>query len=181
MANNLKRNLPSEPARILVIRGRRVILDSDLAELYGVPTRRLNEQVHRNRPRFPSDFAIQLSASEWQDLMSQFATSSWGGRRKPPYAFTEHGALMAASVLNSARAVDVSIHVVRTFVALREAATNSAELARRLQELETRLERRLEKHDQAIAEILRAIRELMAPAAPRSRPIGFVRGPDDKP
>ena len=103
----------STSARILEIRGRRVILDSDLAELYGVPTRRLNQQVRRNPARFPPDFAFLLLPAEWEDLMSQFATSSWGGRRKLPYAFTEHGALMAASVLNSKRAIDVSIHVVR--------------------------------------------------------------------
>ena len=175
MANTAARSIPSGSARILEIRGRRVILDSDLAELYGVPTRRLNQQVRRNPTRFPSDFAFQLSTAEWENLMSQFVTSSWGGRRKLPYAFTEHGALMAASVLNSERAIEVSIHVVRTFVAMRENLASTGELARRLGDLETRLEKRLDKHDEAIAEILRAIRALMTPPEPKRRPIGFVR------
>jgi len=115
--------LPANPAsnRIHNVRGKRVILDADLAELYGVATKRLNQQVTRNKERFPADFAFPLSASEWENLRSQFATSSWGGRRSPPLAFTEHGALMAAGVLNSRRAIEVSIFVVRTFVAMREA------------------------------------------------------------
>src|SRR6185312_1198584 len=103
--------LPANPAsnRIHNVRGKRVILDADLAELYGVATKRLNQQVTRNKERFPADFAFPLSASEWENLRSQFATSSWGGRRSPPLAFTEHGALMAAGVLNSRRAIEVSI------------------------------------------------------------------------
>ena len=179
MAKPPARKPTLEPARILEVRGRRVILDSDLAELYGVPTRRLNQQIRRNPARFPSDFAFELTLAEWEILMSQFATSSWGGRRKLPYALTEHGALMAASVLNSERAVEVSIHVVRTFVAMREAFTSTGELARRLDDLEKKLARGLAKHDEAIAEILRAIRALMTPPDPKRRPIGFVRpGPD---
>src|SRR5215467_7109474 len=107
---------------ILTVRGRRVLLDSDLATLYGVETRRLNEQVRRNRRRFPPDFLIELKPADVANLMSQNATSSWGGRRKRPLAFTEHGAIMAASVLNAPRAVEMSVFVVRAFVALREAA-----------------------------------------------------------
>ena len=108
--------------RIYTIRGVRVILDSDLAALYGVPTKRLNEQYRRNRKRFPEDFAFQLTAKETNSLRSQIATSSsHGGRRYRPYAFTEHGALMAANILNSARAVQMSIFVIRAFVKMREA------------------------------------------------------------
>ena len=105
---------------ILVLRGHRVLLDAELAALYGVTTRRLNEQVRRNRSRFPADFLFELSAEEFANLKSHFATSSWGGRRKLPLAFTEHGAIMAATVLNSPRAVEMSIYVVRAFVKLRE-------------------------------------------------------------
>ena len=105
--------------RIVVIRGQRVLLDSDLAELYEVETRRLNEQVKRNIGRFPVDFMFKLTSDEFENLKSQFATSSWGGRRKLPMAFTEHGAIMAASVLNSDRAVQTSVYVVRAFVQLR--------------------------------------------------------------
>jgi len=136
-------------SRIYTVRGRRVILDSDLAELYGVPTKRLNEQVRRNQERFPADFAFVLTGAEWTALRSQMATS---GKRSGqhskflPYAFTEHGALMAAGVLNSRRAIEVSIHVVRTFVAMREALANTRELAQRLDELERSLNERLAKH-----------------------------------
>jgi ATP-dependent Clp protease ATP-binding subunit ClpA len=165
--------------RILSVRGRRVILDSDLAELYGAPTKRLNEQVSRNRERFPPDFAFTLSSEEWENLKSQIATSSWGGRRKLPYVFTEHGALMAAGVLNSSRAIEVSIYVVRAFVAMREAIANTHELSKRLDELEKGLERRLVQHDHAIAEILAAIRALMRPPEHKGRPIGFFRPKED--
>lgn len=158
-------------SKILLIRGQRVMLDADLAELYGVETRRLNEQVRRNRERFPEDFMFQLSKEEFDILMSQFATSNWGGRRKLPYAFTEHGAIMAASVLNSPRAVEMSLHVVRAFVHLRELISGHKELAQKL----AQLERKVGAHDKAIAEIINAIRELTAPQQPaRKRPIGFA-------
>jgi hypothetical protein len=104
---------------ILVLRGHRVILDADLAALHGVTTRRLNEQVRRNRSRFPDDFLLELTAQEFGHLKSHFATSSWGGRRKLPRAFTEHGAIMTATILNSPRAVEMSVYVVRAFVQLR--------------------------------------------------------------
>ena len=112
------------------------MLDADLAELYGVETRRLNEQVSRNSERFPEDFMFQFTAEEFANLKSQFATSSWGGRRKLPYAFTEHGAIMAASVLNSPIAIEVSVHVVRAFVRLRELVAGNKELAQKLLQLE---------------------------------------------
>ena len=161
-------------SRILSIRGLRVMLDADLAALYGVQTRRLNEQVRRNRDRFPDDFIFELTPEELGDLKSQSATSSWGGRRKLPLAFTEHGAIMAATVLNTPRAVEVSVYVVRAFVQLRDLLTGNKDLARRLKDLERRLERKLAVHDEAIAEILDAIRELMNPPEPPKRPIGFV-------
>jgi hypothetical protein len=101
---------------ILVLRGQRVLLDADLADLYGVTTRRLNEQVRRNRGRFPNDFLFELTAEEFGHLKSHFATSSWGGRRKLPLAFTEHGAIMTATILNSPRAIEMSVYIVRAFV-----------------------------------------------------------------
>jgi hypothetical protein len=151
------------------------MFDADLATLYGVQTRRLNEQVRRNPERFPEDFVFQVTPAEFAHLKSQFATSSWGGRRKLPLAFTEHGAIMAAMVLNSPRATEVSVYVVRAFVQLRDTLIAHKELAQRLDELETRIERKLSSHDQAIAGILDAIRQLMTPPEPRKkRPIGFM-------
>ncbi|MEK7437947.1 MAG: ORF6N domain-containing protein [Pseudomonadota bacterium] len=138
--------------------------------------RRLNEQVRRNAERFPEDFVFQTSPAEFASLKSQFATSSWGGTRKLPLAFTEHGAIMAAMVLNSPRATEVSVYVVRAFVQLRDALLTHKELAKRLDELESRLERKLATHDQAITGILEAIRQLMAPPEPeKKRRIGFVQ------
>src|ERR1700682_3823954 len=147
-------------SRILILRGHKVILDSDLAELYGVPAKRLNEQVKRNAERFPADFMFQLSAKEHDYLRSQFATSKQGrgGRRYPPYAFTEHGAIMAATVLNSERAVEMSVFVVRAFVRLREMLSTNRQLAAKINELD----RRLETHDTTIQDIIEAIKELMA-------------------
>ncbi|HEV3410201.1 MAG TPA: ORF6N domain-containing protein, partial [Chthoniobacterales bacterium] len=124
---------------IHVIRGQRVMLDSDLAVIYGVQLKRLNEQVRRNAKRFPPDFAFQLTREEFTNLKSQFATSSLhGGKRKLPWVFTEHGAIMLASVLNTSVAIDASIRVVRAFVRLREMISANAELARNFAELEHR-------------------------------------------
>ena len=127
--------------RILVIREHRVLIDSDLAAMYGVSTRRFNEQVRRNRDRFPDDFAFDLTDQEVRNLKSQFATSSWmtcahGGRRKRPWVFTEHGAIMAATILNSPRAAQMSVYVVRAFVKLRQALASTSALARRMEALE---------------------------------------------
>jgi len=164
-------------SRIVTLRGQRVILDADLAALYGIETRRLNEQVRRNAERFPADFMFTLGQDEWEALRSQIATLNTGRgqhRKYLPYVFTEHGAIMAATVLNSTRAVEVSIFVVRAFVQLRELLAGHKELAKRLDELETRIERKLMTHDQTITNILDAIRQLMAPPpAPKKRPIGF--------
>jgi hypothetical protein len=168
---------------IRMIRGQRVLIDSELAALYGVTTKRLNEQVKRNSRRFPADFMFQLNLEEVAGLRSQFATSkgsdSRGGRRYRPYAFTEHGAIQAANVLNSARAVEMSIYVVRAFVQLRELLASNVELARRLDVLEARIEKKLTGHDEAIAAMLSAIRQLMnSPAHPR-RGIGFTADLED--
>lgn len=161
---------------ILVIRGVRVVLDADLADLYGVPTKRLNEQIKRNLDRFPGDFMFRLTRAEVEALnRSQFATGSQKHRdpRYPPFAFTEHGAIQAANVLNSHRAVEMGVYVVRAFVQLRELLATNKELAARLNELE----HRLSSHDQAITGLIHSIRELMtAPAEQPKRPIGFVIG-----
>lgn len=165
--------------RILLIRGQRVMMDYDLAALYGVTTARLNEQVRRNAGRFPEDFMFQLGKQEFAALMSQIATSNSGrgGRRKPPYAFTEHGAIMAASVLSSPRAVEVSVHVVRAFVRLRELLASNKELAKKLDELE----HKLSSHDRTIVQLVSAIRDLMAlPEPKRKRPIGFGSWEENK-
>ncbi len=162
---------------ILVLRGHKVLLDTELAALYGVTTKRLNEQVKRNAERFPEDFLFRLSAAEVEMLnRSQIATGSQKHRnpRFPPYAFTEHGAIMAAMILNSPRAVEMSVYVVRAFVHLRELLSSNRELARRFAQLETRLDKKLTEHDLAIAAILSAIRELMNPPPPKRRPIGFT-------
>ncbi|MCU0914888.1 MAG: ORF6N domain-containing protein [Planctomycetes bacterium] len=160
--------------RILTIRGQRVILDADLAQLYGVTTSRLNEQVKRNRERFPADFAFRLNWEESDNLKSHFATSSssWGGRRKLPYAFTEHGAIMAASVLSSPQAVQTSIFVVRAFVQLRQMLVPYKELMARLE----CLEKTVGTHDRQITAIVAAIRQLMPPPEePPREPFGFRR------
>ncbi len=179
--------LESISARILVLRKQKVLLDSDLAKLYGVETRRLNEQVKRNRERFPQDFISELGADEFRNLKSQFATSSWGGRRKLPLAFTEHGAIMAATILNSPRAVEVSVYVVRAFVQLRELAVTHRDLARRLAELEEKTEALALQQDSLahntrvqLKQVFEAIRQLMTPPDPPRRPIGFVIEKDDK-
>lgn len=173
--------------RIVMIRGRKVLMDADVAFLYGVPTKRLNEQVRRNLGRFPEDFMFRLNDEEFEALRSQFATSSQGGRRYAPYAFTEHGALMAATVLNSARAVDLGIYVVRAFVQLRETFTQHKDLAAKLAELERKTEALALRQDTLatntrtqLKQVFEAIRELMAPEQPTSRPIGFVTGESRK-
>ena len=174
------RKISSIESAIYLLRGQRVMLDSDLAAIYGVSTRQLNQQLKRNRSRFPDDFAFQLSAEEFRNLKSQIATSSLmsqsvtssghGGRRKLPWAFTEHGALMLASVLNSEVAVQASVRVVRAFVKLREMIAANAQLAAKLEELE----RRFDSHDEAIANLFATLKQLVEPSeAPKKREIGF--------
>jgi len=141
------------------VRGKKVILDSDLAQLYQVTTKRLNEQIKRNRDRFPEDFLFRLTQEEDDSLRSQIATSKvkQGGRRYLPYAFTEHGVLMAANVLNSQRAIDSSIFVVRTFIKLRELAITYKDLAKKL----NALEKKVSKQDTTIGSVIRACLQLV--------------------
>jgi hypothetical protein len=157
---------------IYEIRNEPVMLDSDLAVLYGVTTKKLNQAVKRNLGRFPSDFCFQLTAEEFENLRCQIGTStSYGGRRYVPYAFTEHGAIMAASVLSSPRAVEVSVFVVRAFVKLREFAVSHKEFAKKLADLE----KKFGTHDEAIRQIIATIRQLTSPPVepkPKRR-IGF--------
>jgi hypothetical protein len=172
--------LPSERIErsILLIRGHKVMLDADLAVLYGVSVGRLNEAVKRNRERFPDDFMFQLSPTEFHNLKlqigdpnlkSQIAISSsdWGGRRHPPYAFTEQGVAMLSGVLKSKRAVKVNIEIMRAFVRLRELMATHKDLVRRLNEME-------KKYDAQFKVVFDAIRELMASPEPNKRKIGFL-------
>lgn len=161
--------------RIIVLRGHRVILDEDLAAFYGVITKSLNQAVKRNADRFPADFRFQLNHEEVASLKSQIVTSNVGrgGRRKLPFAFTEHGALMAANVLNSPHAVQMSIVVVRAFFALRRMILDHRTLSMKLAELDDRVG----AHDERLTEIIEAIRQLTTPAGPvHGRKIGFNPG-----
>lgn len=161
--------------RILFLRGQRVILDEDLAAVFGVSTKRLNEQIRRNPKRFPEDFLFQLSDQEVSDLRSQFATSKEGrgGRRYKPYAFTEHGAVMAANILNSPIAIQASVIVVRAFIKLREAFIDQADLKRRLAEIERRVAKGFSEHEQELREIRFLISELQKPEPPKKNRLGF--------
>jgi hypothetical protein len=174
---------------IRTVRGARVILDSDLAKIYGVPTFRFNEAIKRNRHRFPPDFMFQLTREEFNSLKSQIAMSKRqkssqiamsktgrGGRRTLPYAFTEHGALQAANVLRSSRAVQMSVFVIRAFVKMRETLRAAPELARKLAALEKKLTARLDVHEAAIVHVLQEVMQILnpPPIAPPQRPqIGF--------
>ena len=164
-------SIPEIENKIYLIRNDKVMLDSDLAELYGVTTKRLNQQVGRNLHRFPKDFMFRLTKKEYRNLRLQFATSSsdHGGRRTPPHVFTEHGAIMLASVLNSERAIETSILVVRAFVRFREMISERKEIAKKI----TELEKRLAGHDNDIQAIVATIRQLMTTPSPRKRQIGF--------
>jgi phage regulator Rha-like protein len=147
------------------------MIDSDLAHLYCVPTKVFNQAVKRNLNRFPKDFMFRLTVKEAEILRSQFVTSSWGGRRTPPYAFTEQGVAMLSSVLNSERAVQVNIAIMRAFVKLREILTTHRELAQKIEELE----KKYRQHDTRIQAIFDAIRQLLEPPpVPPKRRIGFV-------
>jgi hypothetical protein len=175
MAADKRREVSIPPERIeksiLFIRGEKVLLDADLAELYGVETKVLTRAVRRNLDRFPADFMFRLSGEEFQDLRRHFGTSSqWGGRRYPPYAFTEQGVAMLSSVLHSSRAVRVNVEIMRTFVRLRRMIASHVELSRKLAALE-------QKYDAQFRVVFDAIRELMEPPEPavKRRRIGFGR------
>ncbi|MBI5210746.1 MAG: ORF6N domain-containing protein [Elusimicrobia bacterium] len=185
MTSNTLIPLESIERRIYLLRGHKVMLDSDLAALYGVGTRRLNEQVRRNLQRFPPDFMFRLTLEECRHLMSQIATSSsgWGGRRKLPLVFTQEGVAMLSGVLNSKRAIQVNIAIMRAFVRLREVLVTHKDLAKRLEDIE----RHLSGHDaelgmQAakIRAVFRALRRLMDPPAKQKRQIGFLPHPSQK-
>lgn len=175
-------------SRILSLRGQRVMLDADLAELYGVQTKVLVQAVKRNAVRFPEDFMFQMSAGEFAALRSQTVTSNTGrgGRRTAPYAFTEQGVAMLSSVLGSPRAIAVNIEIMRTFVRVRALALTHADLAKRLGELEAKTEMLAAQHDSSsrstrlqLEQVFEALRQLMTPPDPVKRPIGFVT-PQDK-
>lgn len=152
--------------KIFLIRGQKVMFDKDLAELYGVETKYLTRQVRRNIDRFPSDFLLPLTMQEIAILKRQFGTSSWGGTRKPPFAFTEHGILMLSSVLNSKRAIQVNIQIMRTFTQLREMLTGNKELKRKIEEME-------KKYDHQFQIVFKAIKELLEPPTKSKPPTGF--------
>lgn len=156
-------------SRIYLIRGEKVMLDSDLAELYGVPTSRLNEQLKRNRDRFPEDFAFQLNFEEFEALMSQIAISNAGrgGRRKLPWVFTEHGVAMLSSVLRSKKAAQINIEIIRAFVKLREILATHRDLARKV-----------EQHDRQIAVLFDSLQKLLVPPASKKNPIGYIHPKD---
>lgn len=155
--------------KILLSRGQKVLLDKDLADLYNVETRNLNKAVARNISRFPRDFRFRLTHEEFDNLKFHFGTSSWGGTRKLPYAFTEQGVAMLSSVLRSERAVQVNIAIMRTFVKLREILTTNNELAEKLNELELKID----DHDDQISSIFEAIKHLLEPDNKKQRKIGF--------
>lgn len=174
-------------SRILVLRQQRVMLDADLAESYGVPTKVLIQAVKRNQERFPADFMFQLENQDVTALRSQIVTSKTGrgGRRTAPYAFTEQGVAMLSSVLNSPRAVAVNIEIMRTFVRVRALASTHSDLAQRLSELEEKAAALALQHDALahntraqLKQVFEAIRQLMAPPDPPRQPIGFVK-PDE--
>jgi hypothetical protein len=152
--------------RIFLIRGHRVMLDADLAKIYGVTTKTLNQSVKRNKQRFPADFMFQLDADEFLNLKSQTVTSSWGGRRYPPYVFTEQGVAMLSSVLKSDRAIHANIEIMRAFIRLRQMLASNAELSRRVDELE-------KKYDSQFRIVFEAIRQILTPPDSKRRSIGF--------
>ena len=167
---------------ILFLRERKVLLDEDLAALYGIATGVLLQSVKRNPSRFPHDFMFQLTSAEWGFLRSQNVISKLkrGGRRYPPYAFTEQGVAMLSSVLNGERAIAVNIQIMRAFVLMREMLASNANLARKLAELEANIEKKLANHDDAIAAILSSIRGLMHLPKPTRRGIGFTADLDEE-
>ncbi len=161
--------------KIYLLRKQKVMLDEDLAELYQVETKRLNEQVKRNIQRFPEDFMFQLTAQEFENLKSQFATSSWGGRRKLPYAFTEQGVAMLSSVLNSETAIRVNIQIIRVFTKMRELLLTHKDILLQLE----KIEKKLTSHDEDIALIFEYLKQLLHPPQTPRRKIGFRRNDEE--
>ncbi|MBM2815364.1 MAG: hypothetical protein HW421_2126 [Ignavibacteria bacterium] len=161
-------------SKIFLIRGERVMLDSDLAQIYGVSTTRLNEQTKRNIDRFPPDFMFELTKEEFENLISQNAISRWGGRRKLPKVFTEHGAIMLASVLNSDIAVKASIQVVRVFIKLREFVLMSKEITKKLEEFEAKTDKHLLEHDKLFQVVFDTLKKVLTQDEKPKKPIGFI-------
>jgi hypothetical protein len=155
--------------RIYMIRGMKVMLDSDLAELYEVETKRINEQVKRNLSRFPTDFMFQLNEREFENLRSQFATSSWGGRRTFPYVFTEHGVLMLSSVLNSQKAIEVNIQIMRIFIRMRSALLENQALINKIEQIE----QQTTQNSEDIQYVFRVVKELIHKKAEPRKRLGF--------
>ena len=183
MSRSIKKNVVSVEiiqSKIYLIRGHKVMFDKDLAELYGVETKRFNEQVKRNAQRFPEDFMFQLTFQEYKNLRSQFATSSWGGRRYMPLVFTEQGVAMLSSVINSDRAIEVNIQIMRVFVRLKELVMSHKDLARKIEDLE----RKFGDHDAKIIHLFNEIRRLLAMSEPldnyKRTKIGFVMDGHEK-
>ena len=172
MAKNI--SLPEESIfkKIIVMREQKVLLDSDLAELYGVPTKVLKQAVRRNMDRFPDDFMFELSAKEWRDLRSQIVTSSWGGKRYSPFAFTEQGVAMLSSILGSPKAIAVNIQIMRVFVKMRQLITSYKGLLEKIEKLEAN-DSEKNKH---IKNIYNLIKELLEPTVKNRKPIGFKIG-----
>jgi hypothetical protein len=175
-----KRIAPPEIAQTIhIVREEKVILDADLARIYGVTAKRLNEAIKRNRSRFPADFCFQLTSGEWENLRSQIATSSYGGRRYRPWVFTEHGAVMAANVLKTDAAIQMSVFVVRAFIKMRQALTDTAILAAKLGRLEKEITTRLDSHEKAIVELMQQFFTIINPdsgencPSEEKREIGF--------
>jgi hypothetical protein len=168
-------------SKILILRSQRVMIDADLAELYGVPTKALNQAVKRNIERFPTEFMFQLSPTEKQEVVTNCDhLQNIKFSKSLPFAFTEHGAIQAANILNSSQAIEVGIYVVRAFIRLREFLASHQELSQRLDELEERVERKIESHDQAITGLIKTLRQMMVPPEIKKRPIGFVHPIEDK-
>lgn len=157
--------------KIYLIRGQKVMLDEDLSLLYGVSTKRLNEQVKRNAERFPTDFMFQLIPDEFNNLKSQIATSSWGGRRKLPFAFTEHGIVMLSGILNSSTAIQVNVQIIRIFIKLREMILTHKDILLRLEQLE----KEVNTNKEDIRVIFQYVKELLNPASSPRRKIGFIQ------
>jgi len=164
-------------SKIYLIRGQKVMLDRDLAELYGVLTRNLNKAVRRNLDRFPLDFGFTLTNGEFKNLMFQFGTSSWGGTRKSPMVFTEQGVAMLSSVLNSKRAIHVNIQIIRVFTKLREMMLSHKDLARKIEEIEKKFEAKFKEQDHKIMLVFNAIKDLLIDkeeSAKNKAPLGFI-------
>ncbi len=156
--------------KIYIIRSQKVMLDRDLAEMYGVEVKRLNEAVKRNSTRFPEDFMFQLTIEEWKNLKSQFATSSWGGARKSPYVFTEQGVAMLSSVLNSETAIQVNIQIIRVFTKMKQALLDNKEILLKIE----KIEKKLVQHDEGLETVFKVLKKLLQQPEPKNREsIGF--------